>query len=86
MHSAARVEEKYDDDGDGIPERSVWGLLFNYQDVGKGGNGYIRFLKIDTESGDLVVETYSPWLDQYNYRERNDSFTLPGLFLRADHS
>ena len=80
MHNAARLEEAFDDNDDGIPDRSVWELLYNYQGIGMGGKGFLRFLTIDPVSGDMAVETYSPWLDKYNYRERNDSFVLPGLF------
>ena len=81
MHSAARVEELFDDDGDGNPDRSVWELLYNYQEIGMGGKGYLRFLTIDPKTGDMYVETYSPWLDKHNYIERHDSFMIPHLFL-----
>ena len=40
-------------------------MLQDFQDYTAGGNGWLRLVEID-EAGDAInVETYSPWLDQY---------------------
>ena len=63
-----------DDDGDGVPDRTVLQMICNYQAIGSaeaesrtGGDGYIRFLKIDEDAGMIYYTTYSPYLDDYVY-------------------
>lgn len=76
-HSAARVAAEIDDNGDGTPDRRVWQLLADYQAETNGGNGFIRLLQIDENSGLLSVKTYSPHTDSYNcLDESEDEFTL----------
>lgn len=81
LPGAARAERALDDDGDGTTDRTVAEWMFNYQHESGGGGGYLRLLAVDPLTGDVSVSTYSPWLDDYNYREKQDAFDLPGLFL-----
>ena len=80
LPGAHRSSAELDDDGDGTPDRKVSELMFNYQHEKDGGGGYLRLLTVDPLTGDVRVTTYSPWLDDYNYRDRLDEFDLPGLF------
>lgn len=80
LPGAARTVRALDDDGDGVPDREVAELMFNYQHESGGGGGYLRLLTVDPLTGDVDVTTYSPWLDDFNYRDRQDAFILPGLF------
>lgn len=58
--------------------RYVYNMLFDYQGLEEGGMGYIRLLHFDVEEARVFVETYSPYLDDYNAKsvldvnERND--------------
>ena len=40
-------------------------LLADYQDDPNGGNGFLRILRFFPERNEIRVETYSPWLNQY---------------------
>lgn len=40
-------------------------MLQDFQDYSNGGNGWLRILKFDEAAGSIGVETYSPWLDQF---------------------
>jgi len=60
--TAYRADE-LDDDGDGLPDRTVPALMANYQDVGRGGDGFLRVLALG-EAG-IAMYTYSPVKDSY---------------------
>lgn len=80
LPGAQRYQRDIDNDGDGKAERTVDEILFNYQYEPEGGHGYLRLLTVEPLSGDVHVTTYSPWRDDYDYREAKDTFDLPGLF------
>jgi len=44
----------------------VYQMLANYQKGVKGGNGFLRILKIDPKKKRISVKTYSPYTGQYN--------------------
>ena len=66
-YNSARRSDSIDDDGDGTPDRTVHQIIANYQDTPKGGNGYMRFMELDTKGGTILCRTYSPYLDDFNY-------------------
>ncbi|MBE6578418.1 MAG: hypothetical protein E7651_01260 [Ruminococcaceae bacterium] len=86
-YNSARREESIDDDGDAVPDRTVYQIIGNYQDTPKGGNGYMRFMECDVEAGTISCRTYSPYLKDFNYFDNSagdmdlygyrDEFTLP---------
>jgi LPXTG-motif cell wall-anchored protein len=49
----------------GIFGNTVHQMLANFQMLPNGGNGYFRLVEFDTELGNINVETYSPYLNQY---------------------
>jgi hypothetical protein len=62
-------------------------LLANYQSCAypcetlngatvRGGNGYLRIMRVDPAAHTLAVTTYSPYLDQYK-RDADNEFVLP---------
>lgn len=57
-------EDKIDDTGDGIPDRSVSAMMYNYQRE-HTDTGQIRILTFDPATHDLTVTTYSPPLKRY---------------------
>lgn len=83
--SGRRIEE-IDDDGDGEPDRSVYALMYNYQDEYLPNSGQLRILRIDPLLRSLTITTYSPYSKRY-YRDKDfraETFTLDELFLEPD--
>lgn len=84
------LEDGFDDDGDGVQERTVYEIMMNYQAAGKeGGGGYLRLMQFDEERHEIHCVNYSPYLDDYDWLddpshnekryemdEKSESFTL----------
>lgn len=61
-------DSSFDDDGDGTPDRVVHEVICNYQTAGaEGGDGYMRFMKVDEKNGVIRMYSYSPTKDDYTY-------------------
>lgn len=75
---ASLLKNELDDNGDGITDRTVYQMLADYQGHAEGGSGYLRLLHFNQDSKEIVVNTYSPYLDKYNYYETPgvDEFTM----------
>ena len=75
------VEASFDDDGDGVFERTVYQIIANYQSLlREGGRGYLRLMRVDRGAGIIRIFTYSPVLNDFNYYDAEswrDEFTLP---------
>lgn len=67
IHGAYHRTDQIDDTGDGVPDRTVHQLLTDYQSIENGGNGFLKILTIDDNTNEVMVETYSPYLDQYGF-------------------
>ena len=67
FHDAEILVDEIDDDGNGITDRKVYQILADYQAGSEGGQGYLRLFKINQNSNKISVETYSPYLDKYNF-------------------
>ena len=65
-HDAFTRVDSFDDDGDGTAERDVYSMLFDYQGLPEGGQGFLRLLQFDNDGEQMRVRTYSPSLEQYN--------------------
>ncbi len=74
-HGISQRTDELDDNGDGLPDRTVYQLLADYQAEPKGGGGYLRLLHL-SEDGQVQVSTYSPYDHKTNYFSDGDSFTL----------
>ncbi|REJ06201.1 cell wall protein [Microbacterium bovistercoris] len=73
-HDAYTRLDEFDDDGDGVADRTVTSMLFDYQALPEGGMGYLRLLHFDNGNGDnengrIIVRTYSPSLDDFDSDE-----------------
>lgn len=55
--------------------RLVPQLLADYQTYANGGNGYLRLLRFSPSQNKVFVQTYSPYLSQYE-TDANSEFTL----------
>ncbi|WP_084039036.1 metallophosphoesterase [Demequina sp. NBRC 110053] len=65
-HDAFTRTDRFDDDGDGTDDRTVTSMLFDYQDLPNGGEGYLRLLHFDHDGGRILVRTYSDFLADYS--------------------
>jgi hypothetical protein len=50
-------------------------ILSDYQDLPSGGGGYLRILRFVPAEDKIYVQTYSPWLNQYQ-TDADSQFTL----------
>ena len=66
-HEAQTLVDSIDDNGDGKPDRKVYQMLADYQAGPEGGQGYMRLLHFDQDQNRIIVNTYSPYLNDYNY-------------------
>ncbi|KFI72969.1 metallophosphoesterase [Bifidobacterium minimum] len=76
-HSAQKTVSKIDTDGDGVADRNVVNLLFDYQAMTEGGMGFIRLMHINTANATMQVRTYSPSLDKYGSQTVESSDFTP---------
>ncbi|HWQ97027.1 MAG TPA: metallophosphoesterase [Clostridia bacterium] len=78
-HGLRHVEEMYDDDKDGVKERTVQAIMVDYQSLPNGGDGYFMLLTFDPLNRTFSKTSYSPVLDDYNYFEDEsiETFTMP---------
>ncbi|MFD0865179.1 lamin tail domain-containing protein [Tessaracoccus lubricantis] len=65
-HDAFTRLDAFDDDGDGVDDRTVVSMLFDYQGLPEGGQGFVRLQHFDNVGRQLLVRTYSPTLQQFN--------------------
>ncbi|SDB93832.1 Calcineurin-like phosphoesterase [Sanguibacter gelidistatuariae] len=65
-HDAFTRVDAFDDDGDGVPDRKVHQILFDYQGLPEGGQAFLRLMHFDNEGKTITSRTYSPYLDQFN--------------------
>lgn len=66
-HEAQTLIDEIDDNGDGTPDRKVYQMLADYQAGPEGGQGYMRLLHFDVDQNRVYVNTYSPYLNDYNF-------------------
>ena len=67
-YNMACVPAEFDDDENGITDRTVYQMLCNYQAAGtEGGSGYMRFLQVNESAGVIRMYSYSPLLQDYTY-------------------
>jgi len=69
MHGEARRTD------DNLAGKPVHQLMANYQSRDNGGNGWLRIMRFVPAEDKVYVETYSPWLDQYE-TDADSQFTL----------
>src|SRR3546814_6851313 len=65
-HDAFTRLDEFDDDKDGVADRTVTSMLFDYQGLPEGGLGYLRLLHFDNQCERIIVRTYSPSLDDFD--------------------
>ena len=66
-HGSAINVAGFDDDGDGVEERTVYQMVSDYQAGEEGGNGYFKTLYFDLANGKIYMNAYSPKLNDFNF-------------------
>ncbi|MGF7034010.1 hypothetical protein J2T17_004958 [Paenibacillus mucilaginosus] len=61
-----------------VGSRTVLEMLSDYQNGPEGGQGFMRFLQFDLERERLLVNTFSPYLNKWNFfKPELDELELP---------
>ncbi|MBP3039570.1 lamin tail domain-containing protein [Bacillaceae bacterium Marseille-Q3522] len=86
-HEAQTLVDEIDDNGDGVVDRTVTQMLADYQAGPEGGQGYMRLLHFDQDNNRIIVNTYSPYMNDYNYYDSEaypgkDEFTIENIDLQ----
>ena len=76
-HGASYETTVFDDDKDGVYDRTVYQICTDYQSGFEGGSGYIKMLYFDLDNNKIYINSYSPSLDDFNYYD-NTSVTELG--------
>ncbi|OAD22851.1 metallophosphoesterase [Candidatus Thiomargarita nelsonii] len=56
----------------------VYQLVADYQNMGKGGDGYLKILTINPRDRSMTIQTYSPYLRKY-FREPESNLKLNNI-------
>lgn len=66
-HGSSYETAMFDDDGDGKYDRTVYQICTDYQSGFEGGSEYIKFLYFDIDNNKIYMNSYSPYLDDFNF-------------------
>lgn len=66
----AYLPVEFDDNKDGVMDRTVFQMMFNLQHEKDGGGGYLRILRFDPKQDTIEVITYSPYLDKFGCEQK----------------
>ena len=71
---------------DAVNGRNVFQMLADYQDRASGGEGWLRILRFVPADNKVYVQTYSPWLNQFETDADSEftiDFPMAGAFEEA---
>ena len=77
-HGASYETTVFDDNNDGVYDRTVYQICTDYQSGFEGGSGYIKMLYFDLAGGKIYINSYTPSLDDFNYYD-NEAVTELGV-------
>ena len=79
-HGSSFETTMFDDDGDGVNDRTVYQICTDYQSGFEGGNEYIKLLYFDLDNNKIYMNSYSPCMDDYNFYDEKPvaSLNVPG--------
>ncbi|MDO5402118.1 MAG: metallophosphoesterase [Eubacteriales bacterium] len=69
-HGSSYETAMFDDNNDGKYDRTVYQICTDYQSGFEGGSEYIKFLYFDIDNNKIYMNSYSPFLDDYNYYDK----------------
>lgn len=65
VHGAMKNQHFFDDNGDGVAERTVTNILFDAQGLPEGGQAFTRLMHFDNQSQRVLSRSYSPYLKKH---------------------
>ncbi len=71
--------EEFRQSSTNVNGKTVHEVLADYQDDANGGNGFLRIMQFDLGNNLIDVQSYSPWINQFNTAAESD-FVLPVTF------
>lgn len=71
-HGSSYETAMFDDDGDGVKDRTVYQICTDYQSGFEGGNEYIKFLYFDLDNDKIYMNSYSPCLNDFNFYDNSE--------------
>ncbi|MGL4819795.1 MAG: metallophosphoesterase, partial [Bacilli bacterium] len=83
-HDAETLVSPVDDNGDGQPDRNVVQMLADYQMGPEGGSGYIRMFLFDGANNRMMVRTFSPYKNDWNYYDKEQWGNKDEFDVRID--
>lgn len=83
-HGSSYQTVTFDDDGDGVQDRTVYQICTDYQSGFEGGSEYIKFLYFDLDGDKVYINSYSPYFDDFNYYDGTGVDTLEDLAAQAE--
>lgn len=60
-----KYQHFFDDNGDGVAERTVTNILFDAQGLPEGGQAFTRLMHFDNQSQRVLSRSYSPYLKKH---------------------
>ncbi|MBQ8857713.1 MAG: cell wall-binding repeat-containing protein [Lachnospiraceae bacterium] len=69
-HGASYNITSFDDNGDGVDDRTVYQVCTDYQTDPEGGSEYIKFMYFDLENNKVYLNSYSPYRQDFNYYDK----------------
>ena len=75
-HGSSFETAMFDDDGDGVNDRTVYQICTDYQSGFEGGSEYIKFLYFDLDNNKIYMNSYSPYMDDFNYFDTDTVYEL----------
>ena len=74
------VDAEYFQQSTNVAGSPVNEILVDFQTFSpEGGTGWLRLLRYDIEGGQILVQTYSPWLDRYRVNGEGCRESIEGL-------
>lgn len=75
-HGSSFETAMFDDDGDGVNDRTVYQICTDYQSGFEGGSEYIKFLYFDLDNNKIYMNSYSPFMNDFNYFDTDKVYEL----------
>ena len=85
-HGSSIETSAFDDNGDGVNERTVYQICTDYQSDPEGGSEYLKFLYFDLKNNKVYLNSYSPYRDDFNYYDtaKQSSYAAGAQYLNQD--